>query len=256
MSDSNTLLSFFLAAVITVGIVVVALGAALVVAQRRRTGLQRNYAQRLLAAQEEERARVAREVHDDALQRVAMIRHELDGLRLSGLGPGDPEGAHRLGAIATEVADLGVMLRSVAHQLHPSMLGETGLANALEVMAAEFQRLEGLEVELDLQPDAGRVSADAAIAVYRIAQEALRNVIRHARVRRATLRLTSSGQSLVARIHDGGVGFTVADRPGNTGLGLIAMRERAGSAGGSVTVTSAPGAGTTVEAVFPLTMHA
>lgn len=234
------------------GIVIVALGAALIVSQRRRLGLQLTWAQRLLAAQEEERARVAREVHDDALQRVAMIRHELDGLRLSGLGPGDPEGAHRLSAISGEVADLGVMLRTVAHALHPSMLHETGLAHALEVLAGDFQRREGLQVDRDLQQDGTRVSPEAAIAAYRIAQEALRNVVRHAQTRRATMHLAVSGPAVVLRIRDDGAGFVTANGRSSGGLGLTAMRERATSAGGTVTLSSSPGAGTTVEAVFPL----
>ncbi len=238
----------FVVLLFTVGGSVVGLGVALVRAQRNRRVLELGYAQRLLAAQEEERARVAREVHDDALQRVAVIRHEVESLRRT--APAEAELHKRLNAIAEEVADLSVALREVAHELHPSLIGEVGLPRALDALAAEFSRMDGLGVTLSVPDEPVRLTADAALALYRIAQESLRNVVRHAGVRGAEVSLAVRDGTVELAVRDRGRGFTPAAVPHDR-LGLTSMRERAGIAGGRLRIDSAPGRGTSIEVIVP-----
>jgi signal transduction histidine kinase len=250
--SATGLWSLFVAGVLSVGVTIVALGVALVLAQRKRRALQLSYAQRLLNAQEEERARVAREVHDDALQRVAMIRHEVESLRRTGGQATDAEAARRLDGIAAEIGDLAVTLRTVAHELHPSLIGDVGLPKALDALAADFHRTDGLDVALDIPDVDLPLSPEAGLALYRIAQEALRNVVRHAGVSSARVALVPHDGRIVLTIQDAGRGFPVGPHDHDApGLGLTAMKERAGIARGTLHVASAPGRGTTIQAVVP-----
>jgi signal transduction histidine kinase len=234
-----------------VAIVVVAFGAALVIAQRRRVAMQEAYAQRILRAHEEERAWIAGELHDDALQRVAVIRHELDGLWSAVARVASTEEQHRLRALNAELLDLGVTLRNLAQRLHPAVVDQLGLVRALAVLAEEAAQSLGLDVALRLPEDPVQVPSATAHAAYRIAQESLRNVARHSGVKEAELGLAVEPRGLVLRIRDRGRGF-VTQLPSLHGLGLVGMRERAAIAGGTIHVRSGRGDGTTIEAVLPL----
>ena len=247
MRSDLTIVSLFIAAGLSVAIVLGAFVAALVISQRRRIALEREHSQRLLAAQEEERSRVARELHDDALQRLAVIRHELEQVaRVAG-----PDAQRKIGGLSGELEDLGTVLRTAAHQLHPSVVEKAGLVRALGALADEFGRTAGLEVRVALPPADLRVAPAVGIAAYRIAQEALRNVVRHAGILRAELTLEAHDGTLTLSIADAGKGFAGgAPRP-EDGLGLIAMRQRAVSAGGRLTVNPRPGGGTVVTATLP-----
>jgi two-component system NarL family sensor kinase len=237
----------FLGALLSVAILLGAFVAALVVSQRRRIALERDHARRLLAAQEEERSRVARELHDDALQRVALIRHEMDAVGLL-----SPEAAHRIEGVSGELEDLGTVLRTAAHQLHPSVVEKAGLVRALGDLAAEFGRTTGLEVRLALPAADLALPRAPGVAIYRIAHEALRNVVKHAGVSQADLALDFEAASgaLQLRIADAGRGFDAGPARPEDGLGLVAMRQRAEALGGRLTVRAVPGGGTVVTAVF------
>ena len=241
--------SLFLAGVVSLTVLVVAFATAMVVAQRRRFTMQREHAQRLLAAQEEERAWVARELHDDLLQRVALIRHELDTL-WGGLAAGaSAPQAQRLRALTAELADLGEALRNVAHRLHPTVVDQLGLPRALDGLAGELGR-SGLTVGLTTAEATAPIPGEVAHTAYRIAQEALRNVAKHAGAPRAEVLVRTAGGTLVLSVSDEGRGFD--PRGDGKGLGLVSMVERAALIKGSVTVTSRPGGGTTIEARLPL----
>jgi len=242
-----TLVTLFVAGSLTVAILLAAFLAALLLSQRRRIALERQHTKRILAAQEEERSRVARELHDDALQRLAVIRHELDDVgRVVG-----PEARHRLGGVGGELEDLAAVLRTAAHQLHPSVVEKAGLVRALGDLAAEFGRTAGLDVEVTLPAAEVAVAPGVGVAVYRIAQEALRNVVRHAGVARADLTLEAGQEGLALSVGDAGKGFDAGQGGQENGLGLIAMRQRAEAVGGRLTVTARPAGGTVVAAVFP-----
>ncbi len=217
--------------------------------QRRFTEMHRAYSRNLLKAQEEERAWVAREVHDNVVQHLALIGRELAALRE--LPPaGDGTQAHRLSGIEEEIRDLSTGLRDLAHRLHPALLERGELNIALTRLRSDVERAYGLRVATELPETPTPTDPARALAVYRVAQEALHNVAVHAGVRDATLTLTRSNSALRLTVSDRGSGFDLRQRRPGGGIGLIGMRERAEIAGGKLTVTSRPGAGTTVELSF------
>jgi len=213
------------------------------IAQRRLVTLHREYTRGLLAAHEEERAWVAREVHDDAMQRLAVLQHELQELRRSD-DTWTPTQRHHLGGIIGEVQDLSASLRQLAHRLHPAVIAHLGLAPALQQLAGEVSRTSGIPIDVVLPPDDLPVPPDRALALFRVAQEALRNVVRHAGASAATLALVATGDALELRVEDDGRGFDTGGP--RKGIGLISIRERARLAGGRATIQSRPGQGTVV----------
>lgn len=247
-SPADVLWWIFLTSVLGVGVLVGALGVAMVIAQRRLIALHRGFAQRLLAAQEEERARVAREVHDDAVQRLAAVRFELKGLEATvSLDPGE---RHRMRGIGGDVEDLAMSLRRLAHGLHPATMKQAGLIGALTQLADEMSRT-GLTVRLTLPPSAPSLTPERALVLFRIAQEGLNNVARHAEVREATLTLREDGADVALQLEDRGRGFDVGAGRRGRGLGLIGMDERAQLAGGHATIHSRPHQGTTITVRVP-----
>ena len=251
MPDSPSQLWWiFVAGVLAVAILLAALGAAIVIDQRRYVTLHREHARHLLEAQEEERAWVAREVHDDALQRIALIRSEVDGvLAFSPAVTG--EQASRLAAVQQEMQDLSALLRGLAHRLHPALIDRGGLHAALAGLTGEAERAYGLRIEAHLPDGPIPIDPHRALALYRIAQEALRNVASHAGVADAALECRSTPDGVELTVTDRGQGFDSRLERAGHGLGLVGMKERAHLAGGAVIVTSRPGRGTTVRATFP-----
>ncbi|HEY9383708.1 MAG TPA: sensor histidine kinase [Gemmatimonadales bacterium] len=253
MSDTGVAVWWvFLAGVLALTVILVGFIVALVISQRRVLRVERDHARRLLEAQEAERAWVAREVHDDALQRVMVVRSELELLRADTQAQDRPDDARKLAAVTTELDDLSYLLRTVAHRLHPSMLEQAGLVAGLRSLAGEMGRSLGLRVTLDAPDGAIPLKPDVALAAYRIAQEALRNVARHAQVGAAELALSVADGWIRLRVSDQGRGFASGKHAGRDGLGLIAMQERAALAGGRFELSSQPGQGTRIEVGFPL----
>lgn len=246
----------FFAAAAGLAIIVLAFGAALVIAQRRMAGLQRQYSQHLLKTQDDERAWVAREVHDDVAQRIAVLRHEIDLFKRD-TQPGKegrPIDPRRLDGIAHEIEDLGVAVRRLAHRLHPATLDQGDLRLALEQLAEDARRAYGLKVQFEVGTVPDLRSSGLALVLFRIGQESLRNVARHSGAQVAHLAIRLENGQLVMTIRDDGNGFDPSQprRGGATGLGLLSMQERAGQAGGRALISSSPGKGTTVQVILPL----
>jgi len=247
---------FFIMAALALVVILTAFASALIIYQRRFLRAHRTFADNLLAAHEEERAWVAREVHDDALQRVAMLVHELDEWP-------NPTGqaavqinttSERVAALREEIEDLGVMLRRVAHRMHPALIDHAGLVPALQALAVDVSRSSGIRVDVTDESRADGAlppSTDHALLVYRIAQEALRNVVKHAGVAQCNMYVAVSPSSIELRIEDKGKGFVADDTARGKGLGLISMAERARLADGRLEIVSRPGAGTGVRAFIP-----
>ena len=241
---------FFVMVALALVVILTAFASALIVYQRRFLRAHRTFADNLLAAHEEERAWVAREVHDDALQRVAMLVHELDEWP-NGAANGHTQ--ERVAALREEIEDLGVMLRRVAHRMHPALIDHAGLVPALHALAVDVSRASGVRVDVkDESNGEGPVpSRDHALLIYRIAQEALRNVAKHASVQQCEMHIAVLPASIELRVADRGKGFVADDSARGRGLGLTSMAERARLADGKLEVWSNPGNGTTVRALIP-----
>lgn len=210
---------------------------------------------RLLVAQEDERRNVARELHDEIGQLLTVVKLDLQTvLRQPGtvaLAPALKEGMASIDRVVARVRDLSLDLR-------PSMLDDLGLLPALRwLVQRQAQHLgAGTEVKLSLPPALARLPGEIETACFRIAQEALTNALRHANAHRIEVKLETSAKMWRLTVSDDGAGFDVAaglqaDVAGG-GFGLLGMRERAELVGGEFRLDSAPGRGTTVEALFPI----
>lgn len=266
MPASDQLYWIYLAGALAVGVILAALLAALFIYQRLNLKLHQTYAKKLLDAHEEERAWVAREVHDDALQRVAILQHELSEWDSGEPSVGDgPERASmrvdalridalRIDALRSELQDLGVMLRRVAHRLHPAIIDQGGLLPALDQLSSDVSRASGIDVETSFEDvgHASQLSRERALMLYRIAQEGLRNVSKHSGAKKARLRTRNTGGGIELSIQDFGQGFESTDPSKSAGLGLISMAERTRLADGRFEIRSTPGEGTTIRVTVPV----
>ncbi len=206
-------------------------------------------ASRLIAAREEEQRRIARDLHDGFQQKLAML--EVDAARIVQQNGATPEIATAVESLRTRMAELSSDLRRVAHQLHPSILDHIGLRAALHSFCAEFSARERILVEFAAPEDCGPAPEETALHLYRIAQESLRNIARHANAKSATVSLERADGSIHLSIRDDGVGFSGAGVR-SAGIGLVTMRERARLIGGEFTLQSKPGRGARIDIHAPV----
>ena len=209
----------------------------------------RNLAARLLSVREEERTRIAREVHDELGQSLTAVRMDLSWLARR-LSPGNGQLLGRIRS-TLQLADSTIQsARRISTELRPGIL-DLGLAAALEWQVREFQARTGIRCRLRLR-DQKVVGPEVSTVLFRIFQEALTNILRHAGATRAEVVLKKQPDGLVLRIGDNGRGFDPANSSSSKSLGLLGMRERAAILGGRVDISSAPGKGTRVTAWIPL----
>ncbi len=203
----------------------------------------------LLAAQEEERRHIARELHDDIAQRLSALRMEFDAARNQ-----KDERARNdaLEAIHGQIDSLNTEVRNLSHRLHPAILDDLGLPTALKALVDDFQEREQMVASYIGSDLPETIPRDAATALYRITQETLRNVAKHAG--RTHVKVVLQGQDHLLRleVRDFGTGFDQEDGVPRQGLGMISMKERARIAGGKLSVRSGLGEGTTVSAEVPI----
>jgi signal transduction histidine kinase len=218
--------------------------------RQAREGL-RKLAAKLLHAQEEERRRIAREMHDDWTQRLALLGIDIAKLEKH---LGTPEKAlPLLRTMQEQLVGLSEDVHALSRQLHPSILDDLGLVEALRSECAAFAHREGIEVVYRPEEVPTALPKDVALCVYRVAQEALRNLAKHAAVNEAWVTLAATGPELLLRVQDKGVGFDPAGMHSQPGIGLSSMEERVRLIRATLSFTSAPGRGTTVEVRIPLT---
>ncbi|WP_299284081.1 sensor histidine kinase [Thermoflexus sp.] len=205
--------------------------------------------QQILQAQEEERARIARELHDEAAQWLTslLIRQRLLLRNLPPEMRPEVEELQRMTAAALE------HLRRIAMELRPAILDDLGLVEALRWQAEEFQKQTGVPITLRVQGRIERLPRQVELVLYRVAQEALTNIARHARATRVEVTLNCSTEHLELFIADDGVGFDpeAVRRSRARSLGLIGMAERLALIGGTLEIDSAPGKGTRIRARVP-----
>jgi signal transduction histidine kinase len=206
---------------------------------------------RLLRAQETERRRIARELHDDLNQSLALIAVELDLLAQNPPGPGGPPDG-RLHELSGRVKELSSAVHDLSHQLHPTKLEQLGLVAAVRGLCGELSQAHGLRIDFAAEDVPSSIPTDAALCLYRVAQEALRNAIKHGGARHARVELRGSPDAVHLRVADDGSGFDTGSAVGKGGLGLVSMRERLRLVGGTITVDSRPSGGARIDVSAPL----
>jgi len=211
--------------------------------RRKAEDTLRELGGRLIAAQEEERRDVARELHDDVSQRLALLSVEIEHLEHD-RGHASDRGA-QWKALSSAAAEIATDVHRISHRLHPSRLDALGLVAALSGLCQELFCQQSLQVRFTHLAVPRAIPGDVALCLYRIVQEALQNVIAHSGRMEAEVHLEGSGDRLLLRIADPGSGFTPERREG-AGLGLLTMRERVHSLGGDFVVQTAPGRGTRI----------
>jgi two-component system sensor histidine kinase UhpB len=218
-------------------------------ALRKSYGRVRELAGRLITAQESERSRIARDMHDDLGQQLAALAISISMLRRRSLQPPELDDAlralhERTGAVVNHVRDL-------SHDLHPATLEHVGLVAALRAHCADFARQNRVDVRFLADGSLAPLPRDVAVCLYRTVQEGLRNFANHAGVRDASVSLTQTPDLVELTIVDRGCGFDLDGAAARRGLGLLSLEERARLVGATFGVTSAPGRGTTVHVRVP-----
>ena len=207
---------------------------------------------RILTAQEEERRRIAQDLHDDVNQRLALLMLELQGIdrRLDPLSPNVQEGVRNVLKGLEELSD---DVRYMAYRFHPSILDDLGLKAALQRLLDDFSSRSGVKALFVHQPIDHTLDKTAATALYRVVQECLSNIARHAKATRVEVEVTVEDERVAVMVCDDGMGFDqMAINRAASGLGLLNMRERLLAVQGSCEVESSPGKGTTVSMYVPL----
>ena len=220
------------------------------ITERRQVGLAiTNLSGRLIVAQEEERSRIAREIHDDYQQRLAVVAANLEMLSRDS---GDAETQAHIQQLCKDVSELALDMHSLSHQLHSSTLENLGLEVGIRAFCHEFEQHQGIHVAFTSAQLPPKVAFDSALCLFRVAQEALRNVKRHSGADHAEVRLEWSGHKLHLVVSDSGKGFDSRSHSALSGIGIRSMEERLRLAGGQLQVRSQPSQGTRVEAWLPL----
>ena len=205
---------------------------------------------RLINAQEEERTRIARELHDDLSQQIAAL-----SIATSNLKADIPEEQAAARAqsdrLQQKMAGLAEGIRRISHELHPAVLEHAGLDAALRGYCAEFASLTGIRVALEAEGSFEGLPSTASLCIYRIVQEALQNVAKHAHVEDASVQLRRSSGMVSLAISDCGVGMLLGRTRTAPGLGLVSIKERTRLIHGAVDIQSAPNRGTTIIVTIP-----
>lgn len=206
---------------------------------------------RLINAQEQERSRIARELHDDLSQHLALLAMELETL-----GQNPPRSELRLAKktaeLSAQVKQLSSSIHQMSYQLHPSSLERLGLEVAIRRLCREMSEQKGIRLNFESRDIPDSIPDDTVLCLYRVAQEALRNVVTHSQAESADVVLSAGPEGLRIVVSDNGIGYDLSQSTEQTGLGVISMRERLRAIGGRLSIESAPGEGARVEAVVPL----
>ncbi|HXD17977.1 MAG TPA: sensor histidine kinase, partial [Vicinamibacterales bacterium] len=199
------------------------------------------------AAQEAERKRIARDLHDDLSQKLALLSIDID--QIPARRPSELR--DRVRDISCRAAEIATYVHRLAYELHPSKLESLGLVAALNSVCRDISRQHQVQVEFDHERIPDNVAPDIALCLYRIVQEALHNVVRHSGAQKAQVALRSNEGMLELHVADPGAGFAAADQA-RGGIGLVSMRERVNFVGGQIVIHSAPGAGTRIGVRVPI----
>ena len=199
----------------------------------------------LLSVQEEERRRLARELHDDLTQRLAVLAIEAGKLeRQIEASPGEIR--EKVRQMREQMVKLSADVHDISRQLHPSIIEDLGLRQAIQSECVNFTKREGIAVKYEPENIPSKIPRDTSVCLFRIAQEGLRNIAKHAKVTEAQVKLIGSDNTITLTIEDAGIGFDPTRVRGDAGLGLVSMEERARLIRGEFHVQSKPGRGTVI----------
>ena len=221
--------------------------------RRRAEDEARDLHGRLITAHEDERARLAHALHDDVTQRLALLAIDA-GQKEKGLGDTIAGQAMRL--IRHDLVQLSEDVHALSYALHPAILEDLGLIEALKAECARFGAVEGIPTSFKAADDVGQPTWALSLCLYRVAQEALRNVARHASASSVEVELRAVGVGLELVVQDNGVGFDPTRKQDRPSLGLAGMRQRLSLVDGELVIDSAPGGGTSIVARAPLNEEA
>jgi signal transduction histidine kinase len=205
--------------------------------------------ERLMKAQEQERMRIAGELHDGVAQEMLAATMLLGTARRR--IPDDSPAKVTIDKVQEKLIKMGTDIRQISHHLHPPVLQEAGLPEAVRNYCEQFSASSAIAVPCETDEAARDLSPGAALALYRIMQEAIGNAAKHARATRIGVRVTRANGTVSLIVEDDGVGFARDALGSSQGLGLVTMRERAGQLGGTFQIESAPGRGTTIRVDIP-----
>ena len=206
---------------------------------------------RLIAAHEEERTRIARELHDDLSQRMALLQIKLDQFEQETPAL-TPEGKGRLHDVAGLAGEISSDIHNLSHDLHPQKLDSLGLPAAMEGLCREFGRQHSMRVEFQAQGVQARYAKDVTLCLFRVAQEAVRNAAKHSDAAVVKVELRGKDDGIELSVRDDGAGFDPESATGRRGLGLISMRERVRALRGRLTIESNTGKGARIVATVPV----
>ncbi|MAG37479.1 MAG: hypothetical protein CL878_14685 [Dehalococcoidia bacterium] len=225
--------------------------------EQQRTRL-RAYAAHVVRAQEEERQRIAQELHDDTIQALILLHRQLNALEDA--SPALPPPALEQLRTARATAQTTIQsLRDFAWRLRPSILDDLGLVTAIRSLTTELEERATLASRLRVIGSEQRLAPNVELGLYRVAQEALRNVERHAQATQLSVAIAFAAEEVQVEVRDNGSGFTFPLAPGQSPasdhLGLLGMHERAELLGGTFAVQSTPGTGTRITVTIPVAEH-
>lgn len=216
--------------------------------RQRAEKAARDFSERLISAQEDERSRLARELHDDVTQRLAVLAIEAGRAQVRGQSQGTDTAMREIGEGLVKLSE---DVHALSYRLHPSILDDLGLIEALKAECERFSKLESIPVDLTIEENLVAPTQQIALCLFRIAQEALQNVGRHARASRAEVSLQSLDSGFQIYVRDDGVGFDPKHHRDRPSLGLASMQQRIYLLGGELDIESSPGHGTIVLAWVP-----
>lgn len=217
--------------------------------RRRAENEARDLGGRLITAHEDERRRLARDLHDDITQRLAALAIQVSTLEARSVDPAGLESVH---SIRDRLIELSEDVHALSYRLHPTVIEDLGLVEALRSECDRVGRSDTLRVRFEAEGDAAGLPPDAAVGVFRVAQAALRNVVRHAKASEVLVSLARTPGRLVLSVRDDGIGFDTASKAHGGSLGIASMRERMRLLGGAIDIESAAGRGTNILAWLPL----
>jgi signal transduction histidine kinase len=216
---------------------------------KRAIEVNRALVGRIIVSQEQERQRIARELHDDLSQKIGLLNLEVD--QIADEVAADTH-RDRLEQVSSHIGEIAGDLTNLSHRLHPSRLQTLGLIESVRLLCSEISQRRQVNIEFSSSELPHAVDPRVSLCLYRIAQEALHNVAKHSQARDASVELTREGNEVHLQIADTGVGFDPVTLE-HAGLGLVSMRERVGVLKGDLVITATPGGGTRIGVRVPLT---